>query len=127
MFCCAAAWLAASCGRPNLSPLTGCPCPTRSKHQALLFSVHSSLASPCLLLSLKPGSHAHLIPYFNLEQPPPVRAELASAQPHPSQTAPRPISDRRPQARKSTRCYYFGSKKGTPALFICPLPGLVFR
>ncbi|EEQ92665.2 uncharacterized protein BDCG_07785 [Blastomyces dermatitidis ER-3] len=50
----------------------------------------------------------------------PVSAALASAQPHPTQIDTRPTPARRVPDRKSTRCRYFGSKKGCRAGDDCP-------
>ncbi|KLJ13076.1 hypothetical protein EMPG_09433 [Blastomyces silverae] len=50
----------------------------------------------------------------------PVSAALASAQPHPTQMDTRPTPARRVPDRKSTRCRYFGSKKGCRAGDTCP-------
>ncbi|PGH08237.1 hypothetical protein GX51_01391 [Blastomyces parvus] len=53
-------------------------------------------------------------------QRPPVSAALASAQPHPTQMDTRPAPARSVPDRKSTRCRYFGSKKGCRAGDACP-------
>ncbi|OJD23494.1 hypothetical protein ACJ73_05150 [Blastomyces percursus] len=50
----------------------------------------------------------------------PVSAALASAQPHPTQMDTRPPPARRVPDRKSTRCRYFGPKKGCRAGDACP-------
>ncbi|PGH17368.1 hypothetical protein AJ80_04823 [Polytolypa hystricis UAMH7299] len=53
-------------------------------------------------------------------QPPPVHAELASAQPHPIQASTRPPPARRRPDRKSTKCRFFGTKEGCRAGNACP-------